>query len=400
VAVFLLGAIVRFSNLDVALRSPDEKIYTSQAQVVLEGGVRGMRAVVGSFLRRPELWSYPPPNRVGYTFLLAAAMKLTGSADPAIGSYLSCLVSILTLGAAILLGLRFLGSWITVFGALFLAVFPPELAIARRCWSDALVGLGGVAMLYFALEIWAGAKKWPPYVLLPLAGSIAVLIKETSVLIYGSCLLAAFWAVAVRNRNFKHAAMLAGAAAGGALAGTALLALTTGGVDVPFEIIMNQVRSNAANTYALEYASGPGYLLLLALERLSPVTLVLALLAMIATTAAPWVPWLSGIRSHRLLAWLTIANLAVYMVVPHWLNLRYASATFAPLCLFAGVGAYGLFGMAREKLPAQLRVAAATVGIAVIGLSAAADYQRFEKAFVRALNLDLSVEVVILTNEE
>ena len=44
----------------------------------------------------------------------------------------------------------------------------------------------------------------------------------------------------------------------------------------------NQARHNAVNEYALEYASGPGYLLWLSLERMTPLIAVLATLGLLA----------------------------------------------------------------------------------------------------------------------
>src|SRR6266567_1345906 len=78
ICLFLFGAVVRFANLDVVKRSPDEHTYTAQARAVLTGGVAGTRRVVETFLKTPSQWLFPPPNRIGYLLLVAAAMKVTG----------------------------------------------------------------------------------------------------------------------------------------------------------------------------------------------------------------------------------------------------------------------------------------------------------------------------------
>jgi hypothetical protein len=59
-------------------------------------------------------------------------------------------------------------------------------------------------------------------VLLAVAGSVAVLIKEAAVLIYAPCLLAAFWALVRRARNYRQASTLLAAAALGTAGATAL----------------------------------------------------------------------------------------------------------------------------------------------------------------------------------
>ncbi len=375
VVLFFVGVAVRVANLDVAMRSPDERIYAAQSHAALVNGIQGTRRVVDAFRTNPQLWLYPPPTRVGYTWLVAASMKLTGAQNENAGSWVSCLASIATLLLAIRTGLRFLGPWATVAGTLFLAVFPPELVIARRCWGDAPVELAALAMMYLACEIWSGTKRWYPYVLLPIVGSAAVLLKETTVLIYAACLGAALW----RAANRRMAAVLAGAAVAGAAITAALLGVATGSVGGAVRIVLDQARHNATNAYALEYASGPGYLLMLAFGRLSPLTTVLAIWGLAVTV--------NQRREAMLLAWVTIGNTLLYMLVPHWLNLRYASASFAPLCLFAGVGLVELLALVKVRW-----AAVALAGVAVV--FAVIDYQRFQTAWVRPDAQDLTVKMV------
>jgi 4-amino-4-deoxy-L-arabinose transferase-like glycosyltransferase len=387
--VFILGCIVRVANVGVASRSPDEKIYAAQARAAAQSGIQGTRRVVDAFLKNPELWLYPPPTRIGYSYLVAGVMKLTGTDDERAGSYLSCVCSILTLLTTIFLGLRFFGPWITVFGTLFLAVFPPELAIAQRCWTDAPVGLAGVLMAYFTMQIWSGEKSLRPLVLLPVAGSVAALIKETTPLFYGPYVLAALWAL-WRRRRLRDAAILFGAAAAGAAATIALRAVCAGSIAVPFRIMIDQAKHNTTNPYALDYCSGPGYLLLLAFWKLSPLTIVLVAVGMLLAWLRPAVRDRSSVL---LLAWLTMIAVAPYALVPHWLNLRYASASFAPLCLFAGAGLWQLYQMVRRKAGGEAMQWIAVGGAAVVLVFVAGDYQRFQR-LVRVNAQDLSVKMV------
>ncbi len=361
------------------MRSPDERVYTAQAQAVATGGLAGTRRVVEGFRRDPRMWLYPPPTRVAYAWLLAAAMKLTGVQNETAGSWVSCLASLFTLLVAIRLGLRFLGRWHTVLGLLFLAVFPPELVIARRCWSDSLVELAALAMMYLACEIWAQSQRLFPYILLPLAGSIAVLIKETTVFVYAGCLLTALWAA---RRERRRMTVLLGVALAGAAGASALLALATGSLSGAVQLVLDQARHNTTNSYALEYASGPGYLLLFAFWKMSPLTIVLAIWGLAVTIARREQP-------PVLLAWVAIGNTALYMLIPHWLNLRYASASFAPVCLFAGVGLYIVIAFLKDKY----RWAAVAAAL-VAAVFAILDYQRFQSAWQRPDALDLSVKMV------
>jgi hypothetical protein len=393
-ALFLLGMLVRFSVLTVTSRTPDETTYVAQAKAVMSHGMAGARTVVRLFRADPAGWIFPAPTRIGYTYPLAAFMKLSGDTEAGAGSFLACLASIAALGLAILLGLRFVGAWPTVFGALFLAVFPPELAIARRCWSDALVGLACLSMLYLTLAVWAGSKSRWVYALLPLIGSAAVLMKETSVLLYAPCLGAAVWAVARRAREVKRLALLLGGAAAGAALAAGLLAWLSDGLGATLQILANQARSNAANQYILEFGSGPPHRLLLALASLTPATTVLGIGGLAAV--------LSGARANLrhpgcavLLAVLTTWALAPYLLVPHWQNLRFASAAFAPFCLFAGFAVYQLFLAARVILPRGLLPGSAIIAVATMGLLLLNDYQRLAERFRQDGLPDLAVNLVL-----
>ena len=60
-------------------RTPDERTYTRQADIVLVHGAEGFRALGRELTANlPEVSLYPSPLRVGYISLLAAWMRLTG----------------------------------------------------------------------------------------------------------------------------------------------------------------------------------------------------------------------------------------------------------------------------------------------------------------------------------
>jgi Dolichyl-phosphate-mannose-protein mannosyltransferase len=403
VVPLLIGARLRIANLDqVKSRSPDELVYTRQARIVLENGFAGMRSLVQSYLANPKQWQYPPPTRIGYTFLVACMMRLTGFLDERAGAYLACVASILSLGMALLIGLRFFGNWSTVFALSFLSAFPAELLIARRCWPDAVLVLSGAMLFYLTLLVCTTRQDWRALIALAAVGSGTLLIKETSVLIYAPCLFCAAWHLAIKQQALAKAGLLLGAASVCGLAGIALLASYTGGVTVPFAILSGAAHGNASLPYPLMYMTGPGYLLLLAFEALSPLTFNLALLGIIATVFAAYSPRLSAIRSSlrepraaMILALLTIIFTTIFMLIPHWLNLRYVSPAYVPMCLFAGVAVWQLFLIGRRILHPRVLRGLAAVGLVVIILSITVDYQRFERRFVQTGINDLAVRTVL-----
>ena len=104
-ALLLIGINLRFSDLDINGRSPDESMYTSQAVIVAQEGIEGSRRLIGEYNADKRLWIYPPPIRIGYTYLLAAVMKAANIFDEQAGTYLSTSCSIGALFMLVLLGL-------------------------------------------------------------------------------------------------------------------------------------------------------------------------------------------------------------------------------------------------------------------------------------------------------
>ena len=393
VAFFLLGTSLRIAKVgNVQSRSPDERIYTTQALAILRGGIAGARASVQTYLHNPELQFYPSPTRIGYASLIAATMRFTGITDERAGAYLACAASILSLALLIPLGLQFFGNGITALASLFLAVYPPELVIARRCWQDALIGLAGIVMLYLTLRISASPRTTLPYILLAGAGSAAVLIKETSVIMYSLCLFAVLW-ISISERQFIRAAVLFSTVGIGAFADLGLLASASGSVRGPFEILSHAARLHTLNSYTVQYASGPGYLLLVGFEALTPAITNLAIggLAIVLIRRGRLK------REPFLLALFVISLVIVFMLVPHWLNLRYLSPAYAPLCLIAGFAVWQLALLAKRLLPRPAFSLIAASGALLIVLALYGDYRRFDRAFVQHGANDLSVGAVFAT---
>jgi hypothetical protein len=205
-------------------------------------------------------------------------MWITGKSDQNAGAWLSCLASVVGLVLISLTGARFFHPWIGVLSIFLLAVFPPDLVLARRTWQDAVVNCFGALLLYCALRIGSRAAPGWVYVVFVFAGSAFLLVKETSLPIYG---LSGCWVV-VRLRS--RSAWLVAASAAGAALSFAFLASALGGWNVLWNILAGLGPANAANPYALAYATGPGYWLLTAFWLSSPFSVTLA----VAGLAGVW----------------------------------------------------------------------------------------------------------------
>ena len=144
-----------------------------------------------------------------------------------------------------------------------------------------------------------------------LIGTVAVLAKETSVLLYGPCLLVALWALVVKNRDFSGAGFMVLAAVVSALLAVALLVYSTGGVTVPLQIF-RKTRVRIRRTRMRWVINRVPVTLVVGVEASNPLTFTLAVLGL----------GIVIVRDRRarsetaLLAWMTIGFLAIFMLMP------------------------------------------------------------------------------------
>lgn len=382
VLVCLAGVWLRVADLnDVAVRSPDETTYTSQARVWLRSGTAGMRTLVSDYDHRPELRDFPPPTRAGVIRLAAWMFRLTGKDDPGAGALAACAASILSLAIVALMAVRFLPPWAALCALVFYAASPVELVIARRLWPDVLCELPAVVALWSACAIAAGSRRRVWFLLLAAAGAAGLTVRETFPIPYGFTLLWPLWELAVKRRDRRSAALLLGLCLA-ALAGSVVwLGGAVGSLADYIRLSRHGPTVAAANDYVRQFTSGPPWLLLEGFWIVSPMATVCAAGGFLAAFAArrekPHGRLVAGIAA------VTAGAMAVMMSDPHYLSLRFYSVVMGPLALLAGYGLWYAGRLAGKWLLPEDRtwmtVAAAVILLAVT----TADYFRFERIFVR-----------------
>src|ERR1044072_9357188 len=78
IALCVFGTVLRLEHLDsVTARTPDEQLYTRNANLILERGFKELPAMVREYNSTPMMQLYPPPVRIGYLSLVAGVMKVT-----------------------------------------------------------------------------------------------------------------------------------------------------------------------------------------------------------------------------------------------------------------------------------------------------------------------------------
>jgi 4-amino-4-deoxy-L-arabinose transferase-like glycosyltransferase len=388
VVLVCVAAGLRVENFrNVNTRTPDERVYTYQAKTWLESGRAGIRSMVNEYKGDAETRWYPPPTRVGMIRLVADMMRWTGRGDESVGARISCVASIGSLVVLALIGIRFLPPWAACAAMLFYAVFPAELAIARRTWTDALVELAGLLLIWFTCEITRNSKRIIWYPLFAVVGSLGVLVKESMPVPYGLCALWILWLL-MRRRDWTGVTILVGATAVGMGASLWWLSDQVGSLADYVGIVMGIPKANAANPYALEYASGSPFLMLLAFWIVAPVASLLSLAGLVAVLK-------KRERPLVFLACFTVAYIGIAMAMPHFLNLRYVGNTYGSFCLLAGLGCWYLISRGWAWLDVADRRAFAVLAIAIVLGGAIADYLRFQRYFVRDETVDLSIKMLL-----
>ncbi len=389
-AIILAGAGLRLGNMsNVAARTPDERVYTAQANVWNASGVAGLRALTASYLASADAKQYPMPTRVGMVRLVSFAINATGRSDASAGAWASCFASIASLAALAWIGVRFLPLPAALAALLFFAVFPAELAIARRTWADAAAEFFSLAVILCGCEIMRSPRNYWLYAAFGFCGAAGIAIKETSVLPYALFAFCVLLVLYLKERALADPLRFGAVATIVPALGVLWLGHEVGGLSSCISVIAGVPRANAQNAFAIEYASGAPYLLLYAFWIVSPALSAFAVLGMVnaLTRRRDPVFWM---------ALVTAVFLAIGMALPHWINLRYAAFVFGPVCLLAGLGAWWL-----TTLPALRNVSArgiiACFSIALIAF-AANDYMRFRRFFVRDAAPDLAIRFLLDEN--
>jgi hypothetical protein len=333
-------------------------------------------------------------------------MKLTNNDSVNIGAYISTFFSILSLLFIIIIGLRFFNQWITLAAFLFMSVSPMELAIARRTWQDAMFGCWGLTLIYFCCEITHNANKIIWYILFLLLGSYCILIKESGLIVYGLCMLWILWLCVVKQRYLLKGTFLILSGILGITISISALVISAGGLNPILTLYKHFIETMPANTYAVEYQSGPFYYLLESLWELSPLNLILCLVGILGTISPkPLTQKISPICNIRNsnaifgIIFFMVVFIGITAIMPYCQNIRYISPVFAPFYLISCLGVWYIISFTRyriKKLYSYIITISILAGVVGIALK---DYQNFRKIFIEQSALDLSPKWIKLTSK-
>jgi 4-amino-4-deoxy-L-arabinose transferase-like glycosyltransferase len=397
-AMIAIGITLRCNHLmDVGSRSPDERVYTYFAQRIADQGFRIIPALFDDYITHKEAWDYPPPIRITYPILVAAAMETTGWGDVRAGVVVSFLSSCLSLVLLAWTGVRFFNPWIALAAVTFLAFSVGELGTARRAWQDSTFGLFGLLLMYVTCEMTRNSRKVFWYVAFFTLGAVLLLTKQTGLVAYGLCGLWATWVLLVQERSWRCTAFLVLGSIASLAITMAILSLFAGGLDVALSALDHSVHPGD-NAYVTRVTLGPWYQFFDLLWITGPFTAAMTVIGLVVIIFAAHLHLSVGnvgnVQDAR------AAGCAVVMVLgfavfagffPYMQNLRYITPANGANCLIAGVGLCYLLGLSRQHLPALANGVVFLVVIATIAVTIVGDYNTFTSVVVRSGMQDLAV---------
>lgn len=396
VAAALLGVGLRLFAFTTDLaRSPDERTYTRQANVLLAEGSAGFKMLGAELAADPaHVAQLPSPLRVGYLVPLTLWMQLTGQRSADAGAYLSLFCSILTLLLVAYMGWRCFPGATAIVATLYLAVLPFDLTVYRRAWEESYISLLSVATLSLCVCIarTEGRRRAVALAGLTCVGVLCLTTKETAGIAYLCC--ASGLALSLALKGDRRAAVLTTACAGMAVLGyLAALGGLFGGVPHALSLVRAYIHfSGIHNDYMAQYDDGPAWMFPAALVRVSPIGVLLGLVGF--GTAL-----LRARRTGEMGLPLGVAALTAVMFVLQEAtgryNFRFSASVYAPMCLLAGAGAETVLRSLQKLLaPLGPKAAWAILGV-VLAVAALRDWNFAEENFLGPGLQDLALRAVL-----
>lgn len=408
--ILILGASLRIHNLStVQTRHSDEYIYTYQAYNIAKNGKLGIQTLITRRNENPNSWFYPPPSRIGYTYLLSLLLKISHNYSIGFGANLSCFFSILSLLLLILFGLRFFNKWSTLIASAFLATSPMAIALARRTWQDSLVGFYGTLLLYITCEIISNPHKRFWYFPLVILGGLGLLIKTSLVVFFALCVTWILWDFIFLKKIYFKAILLTLFSGISLMLSFLTLVYFMGGITNLITIWAHWKNAMPINPYVISYQMGPWYRIFTGYWMLGQSNTFLFAAALITLPIMRFIiPRCSTTfnNSTATLATNTKLNISLGLlliilaftltagIVPYCQNIRYISELYVSYYLIVGFMLYFLFAMIKKYLNFKplLYAFIVTALVAVISIQ---EYRLFHSIFIKKEVVGTAVGLIL-----
>jgi hypothetical protein len=394
--LFGIALRIYLFNPDIA-RSPDERTYTRQADIVLALGTEGFRFLGREAVQDPAVTLlFPPPTRAGYLAPLAAFMRLTGDTSVLAGAHLSLLCSLAALPFIAFTAYRALSPIVAIAATLFYSVFPFDLTIFRRAWQESFIAFLAIVIVSLAVYIVRArpVRRIAGLVAFTILGVLSVTTKENLGIFFLLC-GAGLTLHLILQRDRPGAVLTASSTAAAILIGIAILAYLFGGLAGYAGLEREITHQAAINPYDLQFDRGPAWMYPAAFFRTSP---VLVLAATVGFVAILYRTFRHRARSNTGLA-LGVALISLSMVLIQLLtqryNFRYTAPVYGPICILGGIGIEAILPPLHKLLAPLGRTAAwAILGFA-LAIAALRDLDFAQNNFLLPGLQDLALRWVL-----
>jgi hypothetical protein len=395
IVVFGIALRVHFFSPGLA-RTPDERTYTRQANVLLARGAAGFRFLDREFANHPDVFSFQPsPTHAGYLALLALTMRLTGDTSVLAGAHLSLVCDLASLLLLALTAYRFLSPTVAIMATLFYAVLPFDVTVFRRTWQESFIALLSVAFLTLAAAIARphAGRRVAYLAAFTILGVLALSTKPNSGIAFLLCAGGLTLHLLLQRRR-EAAVVVACCTAVAVLVDVTVLAALFGSLSRYLTLERAFLHFSAINPYDLQFAAGPAWMYPAAFFRVCPVVVLGALTGLAVTLRR-------ALRTRALadggLA-LGVSLLCLLMVlvplVAGRYNFRYAAPAYGPICLLAGIGIEAILPLLHTVLaPLGRSLAWAILGFA-IAVAALRDLDTARQLFLVPEVQDLALRPV------
>jgi hypothetical protein len=394
-AILVFAAAVRFYYFNPDLRrTPDERIYTRQANVLLDQGTVGYRFLGEELAKDPSVALFPSPLRAGYLAVLVAFMRCTGDTSILAGAHLSFICDLALLLLVALMGYRQFSPTVAVVATLFLAVFPFDLTVYRRSWQEsyiALLAMATVCLCAFIARTQSG-RLWG-LAGFALLGFAALSTKENAGITFLLC-AAGLTLYFILQRDNRSALLTACSAALAVVAYLCVMSALFGGLS-SFLHLEDLTLHTPVNPYIQAYDSGPVWMFPAALFRTSPFLFLAVLTGFTVTVCRVWRAGTPGSVGLPLgIALLTFSILLLELLTQHY-AFRFAAPVYGSICLLAGIGVEAVLPVVRELLAPLGRVTAWVVLGFALSLAALRDFNFAQENFLLPEIPDLALRPVL-----
>ena len=241
----------------------DEGYYLDYALSFKNCGFSWYRNFFKEYLSDSKHWLFPNPLRFGFIYISYLWMSIFGFNFNSL-AYLSLFCYVLFLAGSFYFGYRYFKYKTAFLLTALLAFSPLAMAMGRRALSDS------AGNLFLACSVWlflraSEQEKNSKYILFILAYSIAMLIRESSVLFLPFFI---GWNIFFRKKTavlFIPAVLVA------------IVYVLLGATPYFFDTVKTIILSPRSNPYAIVFCSGPWFRYIVDYLLMSPATLILAM---------------------------------------------------------------------------------------------------------------------------